>query len=140
MYRIESKTDTNSPEFRTNLEAFRQLLGNFRQRLSDTIHGAPEVAVQKHKERGKLLARERIDLLVDPNTPFLELSTMAANGIHNNEFPSAGIVTGIGVIHGREAMIVANDATVKGGTYVEETIKKHVRAQEIAMENHLPCV
>jgi acetyl-CoA carboxylase carboxyltransferase component len=140
LYRIESKTDINSAEFKSNLEAYQQLLGRFRQRLSDTIHGAPESAVQKHKERGKLLARERIDLLVDPNTPFLELSAMAANGLHNDEFPSAGIVTGIGVIHGREAMIVANDATVKGGTYVEETIKKHVRAQEIAMENHLPCV
>jgi acetyl-CoA carboxylase carboxyltransferase component len=140
LYRIESKTDINSPEFRSNLEAYQQLLGQFRQRLSDTMHGAPESAVQKHKERGKLLARERIDLLLDPNTPFLELSAMAANGLHNNEFPSAGIVTGIGVIHGREAMFVANDATVKGGTYVQETIKKHVRAQEIAMENHLPCV
>ena len=140
LYRIESKTDTNSPEFKSNQQAYLQLLGQFRQRLADTIHGAPASVVQKHKERGKLLARERIDLLVDPNTPFLELSTMAANGIHNNEFPSAGIVTGIGVIHGRETMIVANDATVKGGTYVEETIKKHVRAQEIAMENHLPCV
>ncbi len=140
MYRIESKIDTKSAEFRSNFEAYQQLLGQYRQRMADTIHGAPEQAVKKHKERGKLLARERIDLLVDPNTPFLELSTMAANGIHNNEFPSAGIITGIGVVHGRETMIVANDATIKGGTYVQETIKKHVRAQEIAMENHLPCV
>ena len=140
MYRIESKIDTASAEFKANYEAYQQLLGQFRQRMADTIHGAPPSSVKKHKERGKLLARERIDLLVDPNTPFLELSPMAAFGIHNNEFPSAGIVTGIGVIHGREAMIVANDATVKGGTYMQETIKKHVRAQEIAMENHLPCV
>ncbi|KAF5035420.1 Methylmalonyl-CoA carboxyltransferase 12S subunit [anaerobic digester metagenome] len=140
MYRIESKIDTKSAEFLSNSEAFQQLLGQYRQRMADAIHGAPEQAVKKHKERGKLLARERIDLLVDPNTPFLELSTLAAFGIHNNEFPSAGIITGIGVIHGRETMIVANDATVKGGTYVQETIKKHVRAQEIAMENHLPCV
>lgn len=115
-------------------------MGQYRQRMSDTINGAPAQAVKKHKERGKLLARERIDLLIDPNTPFLELSTLAAYGLYNNEFPSAGIITGIGVIHGREAMIVANDATIKGGTYVQETIKKHVRAQEIAMENHLPCV
>ncbi|KAF0202426.1 MAG: methylcrotonoyl-CoA [Bacteroidetes bacterium] len=140
LYRIESKIDTKSAEFRSNFEAYQQLLGQYRQRMADTINGAPEQAVKKHKERGKLLARERIDLLVDPNTPFLELSAMAANGIHNNEFPSAGIITGIGVVHGRETMIVANDATIKGGTYVQETIKKHVRAQEIAMENHLPCV
>lgn len=140
MYRIESKIDTASAEFKSNYDSYRQLLGQFRQRMAATIHGASPASVKKHKARGKLLARERIDLLVDANTPFLELSPMAAFGIHNNEFPSAGIVTGIGVIHGREAMIVANDATVKGGTYMQETIKKHVRAQEIAMENHLPCV
>lgn len=102
--------------------------------------GGSSSAVNKHKERSKLLARERINLLVDPNTPFLELSPMAAWDMYNNEFPSAGIVTGIGVIHGREAMIVANDATVKGGTYIEQTIRKHVRAQEIAMQNNLPCI
>jgi acetyl-CoA carboxylase carboxyltransferase component len=100
----------------------------------------PESAVKKHKERGKLLARERIDLLVDKNTPFIELSSLAAFNLYNNEFPSAGIITGIGVIHGKEVMIIANDATVKGGTYIKETIKKHVRAQEIAKENRLPCV
>ena len=95
---------------------------------------------ERHVSRGKLLARERIDKLIDPNTPFLELSTLAANGQYNDEFPSAGIVTGIGLVHGREVMIVANDATVKGGTYVHETIKKHLRAQEIAEKNHLPSV
>jgi len=104
------------------------------------MNAVPADSVRKHKERGKLLARERIDLLLDPNTPFLELSPLASYGLFNNEFPSAGIVTGIGVIHGRETVIVANDATVKGGTYIEQTIKKHVRAQEIAMENGLPCV
>lgn len=102
--------------------------------------GGPESAVSRHKERGKLLARERINLLIDPNTPFLELSPFAAWDMYNNEFPSAGIVTGIGVIHGKEAMVVANDATVKGGTYIEQTIRKHVRAQEIAMQNHIPCI
>ena len=96
--------------------------------------------MDRHKERGKLLARERIDLLIDPNTPFLELSPMAAFGEYDNQFPSAGIITGIGAIHGKEALIIANDATIKGGTYVKETIKKHVRAQQIAIENHLPCV
>jgi acetyl-CoA carboxylase carboxyltransferase component len=94
----------------------------------------------KHKERGKLLARERINLLVDPNTPFMEFSSLAAYDKYENQFPSAGIITGIGVIHGKETLIIANDATVKGGTYIKETIRKHVRAQEIAMENHLPCV
>ncbi|GAB1404658.1 carboxyl transferase domain-containing protein [Lentimicrobium sp.] len=140
VYRIESKIDTSSSEFQTGYNSYLQLLQQFKSRMHSTIHGASAASVKKHKERGKLLARERIDLLIDPNTPFLELSPLAAYGMHNNEFPSAGIVTGIGVIHGREAMIVANDATVKGGTYMQETIKKHVRAQEIAMENHLPCV
>ena len=140
MYRIESKIDPASQEFLENKAAFAPVLAEYNSILSTAMNGASNFAVSKHKERGKLLARERVNLLVDINTPFLELSPLAAFGIHDNEFPSAGIVTGIGVIHGREAMIIANDATVKGGTYVEETIKKHIRAQEIALENHLPCV
>lgn len=140
MYRIESKINTASQEFADNKKAFIDILQQYEQTLDATINGAPAQAVEKHRERGKLLARERISLLIDANTPFLELSPLAAYGIQNNEFPSAGIITGIGVIHGREAMIIANDATVKGGTYIEQTIKKHVRAQEIAMDNHLPCV
>ncbi len=95
---------------------------------------------EQHKKKGKLLVRERIELLLDENSPFLELSQLAAYGKYNNNFPSAGIVTGIGYIHGRETIIVANDATIKGGTYIEETIKKHLRAQEIAYENNLACV
>ena len=95
---------------------------------------------EKHLARGKLLVRDRINLLVDPNTPFLELSPLAAWDQYDDQFPSAGLVTGIGVIHGKEVMIVANDATVKGGTYIKETIKKHLRAQEIAFQNHLACV
>lgn len=102
--------------------------------------GGPESAREKHTRRGKLLVRDRINMLVDPNTPFLELSSLAAFGQYDNQFPSAGIVTGIGLIQGKEVMIVANDATVKGGTYIEETIKKHLRAQEIAMQNGLPCI
>ena len=94
----------------------------------------------KHTRRGKLLVRQRINNLLDPNTPFLELSALAAEDQYNNEFPGAGLVTGVGLIHKREVMIVANDATVKGGTYLRESIKKHLRAQEIAAENHLPCV
>jgi acetyl-CoA carboxylase carboxyltransferase component len=140
MFRIESKIDLKSPEFSRNREAYMALLNEFRKTLESIHDGAPAQAVARHKERGKLLARERIDLLVDKNTPFIELSALAAYGLYDNGFPSAGIITGIGVIHGKEVMIVANDATVKGGTYVKETIKKHVRAQEIAMENRLPCV
>ena len=115
-------------------------MSDYRDKMKEVINHGNTSTISKHKERGKLLARERVYALIDANTPFLELSTLAAYGMYNNEFPSAGIVTGIGVIHGREAMIVANDATVKGGTYIEQTIRKHVRAQEIAMQNHLPCV
>jgi acetyl-CoA carboxylase carboxyltransferase component len=130
----------NSAEFKQNKEAFLKLLNDYRNTLKAVKKGGSEKAVLKHKERGKLLARERIDLLIDPNTPFLELSPLAAYNFYDNQFPSAGIITGIGVVHGREIMIVANDATVKGGTYIKEAIKKHVRAQEIALENNLPCV
>ena len=140
MYRIESKIDVNSSEFQKNKEAFSKVLSEYKTILQQIKHGASEKAVQRHKERGKLLARERIDLLIDPNTPFLELSPLAAYGEYSNQFPSAGIVTGIGTIHGKESLIIANDATVKGGTYIKETIKKHVRAQQVAIENHLPCV
>lgn len=140
MYRIESQVRTASEEFKAANADYLRLLGEYRDLYRNVMNSVPSVIIQKHKERGKLLARERIDLLIDPNTPFLELSPLAAYGLYNNEFPSAGIVTGIGMIQGREAVIVANDATVKGGTYIEQTIKKHVRAQEIAMENNLPCV
>ncbi len=119
---------------------YQQVMFDFDAKLKSVISHGSDNAVKKHRERGKLLARERIDLLLDPKTPFLELSSFAAFDQYNNNFPSAGIVSGIGVIHGRECMIVANDATVKGGTYVRETIKKHVRAQEIAFKNNLPCV
>ncbi len=140
MYRIETKINTASREFIENKTAFLQILQTYRDRIREVRKGGSLVMLERHKKRGKLLARERIDLLIDPNTPFLELSSLAAWGEYEGQFPSAGIVTGIGVIHGRETMIVANDATVKGGTYVKETIKKHVRAQQIAIENHLPCV
>jgi len=140
MFRIESKIDVTDSGFIRNKEEYAKIMNTFRETLAKVKRGGPEQAVKRHKERGKLLARERIDLLVDRNTPFIELSSMAAFGMYNDEFSSAGIITGIGVIHGKETMIVANDATVKGGTYVKESIKKHVRAQEIAMENRLPCV
>jgi len=140
MFRIQSKIDPENPEFKLNRVEYLKLLDRFKSTLSEIRQGGPEQVVARHKERGKLLARERIDLLLDRNTPFIELSALAAIGLYDNGFPSAGIITGIGVIHGKEVMVIANDATVKGGTYVKETIKKHVRAQEIAMENRLPCV
>jgi len=140
MYRIESKIDTQSKEYLSNKEAYLKILAQFNTILKQVKQGGSASSVSRHKERGKLLARERIDLLLDKNTPFIELSVLAAYNMFNNEFPSAGIITGIGVIHGKETMIIANDATVKGGTYIEQGIKKHVRAQEIALENRLPCV
>lgn len=140
MYRIKSQIDPNSDDFKKNKNDFLDILKEYKQKLDSVMHGSGEKAVAKHKERGKLLARERINLLVDKNTPFVELSTMAAYNMYDNSFPSAGIITGIGRIQGQETIIIANDATVKGGTYVKETIKKHIRAQEIAMQNKLPCV
>lgn len=125
---------------RNNETINKALAQELLQHIRKTTLGGPEKQRERHISRGKLLVRDRIDRLIDANTPFLELSPLAANGQYNDEFPSAGIVTGIGVIHGREVMIVANDATVKGGTYVHETIKKHLRAQEIAEINHLPSV
>ena len=116
MYRIESKIDVNSPGFKQNREAFLKILNEYRSVLRKVRFRDEEKAVIRHKQRGKLLARERIDLLIDPNTPFLELSPLAAINAYDNQFPSAGIITGIGVVHGRETLIIANDATVKGGT------------------------
>jgi 3-methylcrotonyl-CoA carboxylase beta subunit len=140
LYTIKSQTETRSAEFGERKEFHNTLLNNYRTVLEDITAGGPPDAREKHTARGKLLVRDRIDLLLDPNTPFLELSPLAAYDQYDNQFPSAGIVTGIGVIHGKETIIIANDATVKGGTYVKETIKKHLRAQEIALKNHLPAV
>jgi acetyl-CoA carboxylase carboxyltransferase component len=140
MFRIESKIDTKSEEFNNNTEALKKVVGTFQERLSVVQAGGPPAAREKHLARGKLLTRDRVKKLFDKNTPFVELSALAAYDIYDNEAPSAGIITGVGVVHGREVLVVANDATVKGGTYFPLTIKKHVRAQEIAMENRLPCV
>jgi len=140
LYKLKTKIDINSQEFKNNRESFLKLLNELKEKTRKASEGGSSKAIEKHKKRGKLLARERINLLLDPNTPFLELSTLAANGLYDDQFPAAGIVTGIGVIHGKECIIIANDATVKGGTYVKESIKKHIRAQEVAMDNHLPCV
>jgi 3-methylcrotonyl-CoA carboxylase beta subunit len=138
--KIISHIDTGSESFKKRVSVYRNLLEEHQVKFEETIKRDKEQSVKRHKERGKLLARQRIDLLADANTPFLELSAFAAIDQYNNEFPSAGIITGIGVIRGRACVIIANDATVKGGTYITETIKKHLRAQEIALQNSLPCV
>ncbi|MCP4294228.1 MAG: methylcrotonoyl-CoA carboxylase [Proteobacteria bacterium] len=140
MNRLNSKIDKTSQHFKENAAANKKLIDQFQTTQSHFKQGGSEKAVLLHKERGKLLPRERIDKLVDSGTAFLEFGALATIGQYEDQFPSAGIVTGIGIIHGREVMIIANDATVKGGTYIKETIKKHVRGQEIALENNLPCI
>jgi len=140
MKKLGSQIDTSSPEFLKRKEGNIVLREDLISRLEQCTRGGPEKARTRHIERGKLLVRDRINLLLDPDTPFLELSPLASSGQHDEQFPSAGIVTGIGLVHGKEVMIVANDATVKGGTYIKETIKKHLRAQEIAMQNRLATI
>ena len=116
-----------------------QIISEYRQRMAAAMRGGGEASAAKHKSRGKLLVRERIDRLSDDGAPFLEFSTMAADGMYGGAAPCAGIVTGIAIIQGRPCVVVANDATVKGGVYFPTTVKKHLRAQEIALENNLPC-
>jgi acetyl-CoA carboxylase carboxyltransferase component len=140
MATLESRVDRSSDEFAINQRHFDQLLAELRERTEDVRRGGGAAAVERHRSRGKLLPRERIARLCDPETPFLELSTLAAWDMYEGDVPSAGIVTGIGVVEGQECVIVANDATVKAGTYYPMTVKKHLRAQEIAEENHLPCI
>ncbi len=140
MYRIESKIDTKSNIYKDNYEANRALHLEFKERLDKVKLGGPEKSRKRHVDRGKLLSRDRLAKLLDKNTPFLELSPLAAYDMYNNDAPAAGIITGIGVVHGREVMVIVNDATVKGGTYYPITILKHARAQEIAETNNLPCI
>jgi acetyl-CoA carboxylase carboxyltransferase component len=140
MYRLESKVDTKSSEYKENFEHMKKVVAQYREKLALVQRGGPEKYRKLHKSREKLLARERLDKLFDRNTPFLELSSLAAYDMYDNEAPGAGIVTGIGIVHSREVLVVANDATVKGGTYFPMTIKKHVRAQEISKANRLPCI
>ncbi len=137
---LASRIDTESESFRRNAETAATSRQELRAHLRQVQAGGGEAAVKRHRSRGKLLARERIDLLLDPGAPFLELSTLAAWEMYDGDAPSAGIVTGIGRVCGMEVMIVANDATVKGGTYYPVTVKKHLRAQEVALENRLPCI
>ena len=140
MFRIESKIDTKSADFKENAKSNKSVHSAFKERLEQVKLGGQEKSRQRHLDRGKLLTRDRVKKLLDKNTPFLELSSLAAWDMYDNNAPSAGIITGVGVVHGREVMVIANDATVKGGTYYPMTILKHARAQEVAETNHLPCV
>ena len=140
MFRIQSRISTTSPDFKANREHMQKVLVEFREKLAWAKAGGPEYMHKRHIERGKLPARERVKRLLDKNSPFLEFSALAAYGLYDNQAPCAGIITGIGRIHGRECLIIANDATVKGGTYFPSTVNKHCRAQQIALENRLPCV
>lgn len=137
---LDSAIDVHSSDFKLNQEALLAIVNQWRERIEIVKQGGGEDAIKKHKSRGKLTARERIEALVDSGTAFLEFSTLAAWDMYDQQAPAAGVITGVGVIHGIECMIVANDATVKGGTYFPMTAKKHLRAQEIAMENGLPCI
>ncbi|WP_063041810.1 carboxyl transferase domain-containing protein [Nocardia grenadensis] len=139
MTRTASPAPTSRPDS-ANRTANLALADQLRHRLAETARGGPEKARQRHIARGKLLPRDRVDQLLDPGSPFLELSPLAAAGMYGGACPGAGIITGIGRVSGRECVIVANDATVKGGTYYPVTVKKHLRAQEVALHNNLPCV
>jgi 3-methylcrotonyl-CoA carboxylase beta subunit len=140
MTQLSSLLDTNSETFRSNDAANRGLADILRAKLAAAAQGGSQSARERHTARGKLLPRDRINRLLDPGSPFLETSPLAANGLYQDEAPGAGLITGIGRVMGREAMIVANDATVKGGAYFPLTVKKHLRAQEIAQQNRLPCL
>jgi acetyl-CoA carboxylase carboxyltransferase component len=137
---LESHVATGSAEFRENAARMDALVEELRDRLARARAGGGEEAVRRHREQGKLMVRERIDKLLDPGTPFLEIGALAGYGLYDGQAPAAGLVTGIGRVSGRELVVVANDATVKGGTYFPVTVKKHLRAQEMALENALPCL
>ena len=137
---IDSKINPRTPEFKANQAALAAAVADLKQKVGQFALGGSAEARQKHLSRGKLLPRERVERLLDPGTPFLELSQLAAYGMYKGDAPGAGLITGIGRISGRECLVVCNDATVKGGTYFPMTVKKHVRAQEIAEQNNLPCI
>ncbi len=137
---LRSKVSPGSEEFQANAKAYESLVADLRSQMDRVALGGGKRARERHLGRGKLLPRDRVNRLLDPGAPFLELSPMAAHGLYDDEAPGAGIITGIGVVSGRECVIVANDATVKGGTYYPMTVKKHLRAQEVALQNRLPCI
>src|SRR5947209_20440343 len=138
--KLASVIDTQSNGFRANAAAMRALVKNLEDKRAEAALGGSARSRERHVSRGKLLPRERVLRLIDPGAPFLELSPLAANGMYDDAIHGAGIITGIGRIEGRECVIVCNDATIKGGTYYPMTVKKHLRAQEIARENRLPCI
>ena len=140
MPKIESQVNPEAETYRLNFACNQQLARELHARVSDAALGGPEAARSRHIARGKLLPRDRVTRLLDPGAPFLEIGQLAAWDMYRGEAPSAGIITGIGRVAGREVMIVANDATVKGGAYFPMTVKKHLRAQEIAQQNRLPCI
>lgn len=140
MQRIKSNLNTHSPDYIENVIYSNNIIEKLKTTIDDIKLGGNETARIRHTDRNKLLVRDRIKLLCDENTPFLELNTLAAYDMYDNEAPSAGVITGVGVVHSRECIIIANDATVKGGTYFPMTIKKHIRAQQVAMQNNLPCI
>src|SRR6266446_3263953 len=140
MPRIKSKLDTAGPAFKANAEHHRALAEDLRRQVARAGEGGGPEAQKKHSARGKLLPRERVRALLDPGAPFLELSQLAAFGMYDDDAPGAGLVTGIGRVEGREVVVVANDATVKGGTYYPMTVKKYLRAQQVALDNRLPSV
>jgi acetyl-CoA carboxylase carboxyltransferase component len=140
MEALHTAIDVSSPDFINNEVHHRGLAAELRQRLAQARLGGEGKYIERQKEQGKLTARQRIDRLLDPGSPFLELSALAANGMYKDQAPGAGLLTGIGRVEGRQVMIVVNDATVKGGSYFPMTVKKHLRAQEIAEENYLPCI
>jgi 3-methylcrotonyl-CoA carboxylase beta subunit/propionyl-CoA carboxylase len=137
---LETRVDTNDATFQSNRDRLRRLVAELREREARARTGGGAKYLDRHREQGKLPVRDRLARLLDPGSPFLELSSLAAFGLYDDEAPAAGIVTGIGRVSGHEVLIVANDATVKGGTYFPITVKKHVRAQEIALQNRLPCI
>ena len=140
MTTIKSAINTRSPDFKANADEMKKIVEDLRANVAQVSLGGGKDARAKHLARGKLLPRDRVDHLLDPGTAFLEVGQLAALGMYDSEAPSAGVITGIGRVNGIECMIVANDATVKGGTYYPMTVKKHLRAQEIAMQNRLPCI
>src|SRR5881409_790572 len=140
MQALKTQINPQSSEFRANAEMMRALVEDLRTKVTDVAQGGGEVARARHTARGKLLPRDRVSQLLDPGTSFLEIGQLAAYGMYDGDAPSAGVIAGIGRIQGVDCMVVANDATVKGGTYYPMTVKKHLRAQEIAQQNHLPCI
>ena len=140
MEMLSTAADPAGTSFAANDASQRALVTELRQRLGTAAQGGPQRSRDRHVARGKLLPRERIDVLLDDGSPFLEVAPLAAEGLYDGDAPGAGVIAGIGLVHGRHVMVLSNDATVKGGTYYPMTVKKHLRAQEIAEQNHLPCI